>query len=132
MSLAFIIYAIDSLSSIRILSWVALIVATIATILFFFCACSQADDKKDYRDDPVYIRYRKYFINGLCYIGAIALFIALVPNKETSYTILAAHVAQKMYESPESAKLQGKVLTILNNKLDSYIDQLPKEKKEEK
>lgn len=129
MSLAFIIYLIDALSSIRVLSWVALASAIIFTIFAFFAAVNEAEDDNNYSDNPKYQKYRKYVTRGFWYIASVALFIAVVPDKKTSYTIFAAHVAQKMYESPESAKLQGKVLTILNKKLDEYIDELPKESK---
>lgn len=47
----------------------------------------------------------------------------LIPREKTSYLMVAAHLAQKVYESPESAKIQSKILIIVNKKLDKFIDE---------
>lgn len=46
----------------------------------------------------------------------------LLPTEKTAYMMVAAYATQKIYESPETAKIQEKVLTLINQKLDSFIE----------
>jgi hypothetical protein len=47
----------------------------------------------------------------------------LIPNEKTAYTMVGAYAAQKVVENNKVQDMSGKVLTIINQKLDTYIDE---------
>lgn len=58
------------------------------------------------------------------YLGLIGVVIALaLPNERTSYLMAAGYTAQTIAESPASKEIGGKVLTIINQKLDNMVDE---------
>ena len=53
----------------------------------------------------------------------LASFIQiLIPNEKTAYTMVGAYAAQKVVENEKVAQMSGKVLKVIEQKLDSYID----------
>jgi beta-lactamase regulating signal transducer with metallopeptidase domain len=53
----------------------------------------------------------------------ILLLWVLLPSEKTSYTMAGAYVAQKVVEDPRSAEIGNKVVKIINQRLDSYIEE---------
>ena len=51
----------------------------------------------------------------------VLLIVALTPNKETLYTMVAAHTVQDIATSPEVQKLAGKSLEVINKAMDEYL-----------
>lgn len=64
----------------------------------------------------------------------IALFLAaLIPNKETLYTMVAASTIQDIATSPKVQELGGKSLDVINKVMDDYLKDVNlKETKEPK
>lgn len=127
MSLALLVYLISTLKGVGIVSLIALIVSTLMFCAFTMGRDTDKDDnyrrlnkeeKKTYEDECNKSATYSFFV--ACFA---VLMIIFVPNERDAYIITGAYMAQKIYESPETAKLQGKVLTILNNKLDGYIQE---------
>lgn len=54
---------------------------------------------------------------------ASAWVLILLPTEKTAYTMVGAYAAQKVAESDKVQQMSGKVLTIIEQKLDSYIDE---------
>ncbi len=50
-----------------------------------------------------------------------ALFAVVIPSEKTAYAMLAAHTAEKVYDSPEAKQLMDKSIKALNIKLDEII-----------
>jgi hypothetical protein len=46
----------------------------------------------------------------------------LLPSEKTAYTMVAAYAAQKVAENDKVQQMSGKVLTIIEQKLDGYIE----------
>lgn len=68
-------------------------------------------------------KLNNWLIGGLTTVCIISAFLnVLLPTEKTAYTMVAAYATQKVYESPETAKIQAKVLTIINQKLDTFIE----------
>ena len=68
-------------------------------------------------------KLNNWLIGGLTSVFIMSSFLnVLLPTEKTAYTMVAAYATQKVYESPETAKIQAKVLTIINQKLDTFID----------
>ena len=50
----------------------------------------------------------------------------LIPSEKTAYTMVGAYAAQKVSENEKVQQMSGKVLTIIEQKLDSYIEEAEK------
>ena len=59
-----------------------------------------------------------------------ALILILIPSEKTAYTMVGAYAAQKVSENDKVQQMSGKVLTIIEQKLDGYIDEGFKEAEE--
>ncbi len=66
--------------------------------------------------------------------GVMLLLLGiLVPNKETIYTMVAAHTVQDIATSPKVQELGGKSLDVINKVMDDYLKDVNlKETKEPK
>ena len=61
---------------------------------------------------------------------ASAWVLILLPTEKTAYTMVGAYAAQKVAENEKVQQMSGKVLTIIEQKLDSYIEDGLKEAEE--
>lgn len=127
MDLALLVYAISLLQPIdAALSFVNVsIVILVAT--GSFCALINAVDYsgafwKWFRAKLVWL------VVLFCVVGAIKTFI---PKEKTAYMMVGAYTAQKIAQDPKVEQVGAKVLTILNQKLDSYVDEGIEAAKEE-
>ena len=58
------------------------------------------------------------------WVGVIACWVViLIPSEKTAYTMVGAYAAQKVAENPKVQEMSGKVLTIIEQKLDGYIEE---------
>lgn len=63
------------------------------------------------------------WIKRLIPTGIICAFLLIfVPTEKTAYTMVGAYAAQKVAENEKVQAMSGKVLTIIEQKLDSYIE----------
>ena len=60
----------------------------------------------------------------------VIILIIVIPSEKTSYMMVAAYAAQTLSQRDgmdkvltESSKISNKVLTIINNKLDTYVNE---------
>lgn len=51
------------------------------------------------------------------------LFLIALPSEKTAWTMVGAYTAQRVAENPKVQAMSGKVVTIIEQKLDSYIDE---------
>lgn len=56
-----------------------------------------------------------------------AWVLIFLPTEKTAYTMVGAYAAQKVAENDKVQAMSGKVLTIIEQKLDAYIDEGMKE-----
>lgn len=70
----------------------------------------------------------------LSWILILDLINIAIPSERTAYMMLGAYAAQTVAQSEqmdkvlsESSKISNKILTIVNNKLDTYVDDTIKE-----
>lgn len=111
MELALLVYAISILnpiSSLLITSAVVLLVGY-PTIRCVMC---------DYGEDPTFSK----FIIGLGIFFAVVA--SILPSEKTAYTMVGAYATQRVYEDPKVQQLSGKVLKVIEDKLDSYIEEV--------
>lgn len=57
-------------------------------------------------------------------IGILSSWVLIfLPTEKTAYTMVGAYAAQKVAENEKVQQMSGKVLTIIEQKLDQYIDE---------
>lgn len=114
MDLALLVYGISLLQGI----------GTFFVIILCLCAITMAgnflywiDGYGDSRTEGCKTRSWKAFW------VAIAAFwvLILIPSEKTAYTMVGAYAAQKVAENEKVQQMSGKVLTIIEQKLDNII-----------
>lgn len=61
----------------------------------------------------------KWAVVIFCFSGVVNI---LIPKEKTAYMMVAAYAAQKVAENGTVQDMSGKVLKIVNQKLDQYVD----------
>lgn len=72
-----------------------------------------------YSQDTTTSHYSKAWMKW--FVGLI-FAIALLPSERTAYTVAGAYAVQKMVEHPSTQEVGGRVVDIINMKLDKYLD----------
>jgi NADH:ubiquinone oxidoreductase subunit 6 (subunit J) len=118
MDLALLVYAINTLSGIRgILAALVGLSALIVFSLFLYMGDQYGEDNKNKL--WAWKRVKMWFGIGL----AAVFLVVLLPSQKTAYTMVGAYAAQKIAQDPKVEQMGSKVLTIINQKLDGYIDE---------
>lgn len=145
MDLALLVYGISLLTAfgsfITFVASMCILITIISTFIYVYHTLERPSDY-DYKyggiDKKVLDKQwseRKEWSKTIIKIFAPLFFVVaiigiLLPSEKTAYVMVGAYTAQKVAENPEVQKLSGKVLTIIENKLDSYIDEAEKKMKE--
>ena len=117
MDLALLVYSISLLGSLGLLSVLLVIASTMSLLISFITYCDQ------YTNKPF---WRKGINLSLSILIPSIIVLVAIPSEKTMYTMVGAYAAQKVAEDPKVQKLSGKVLNILEAKLDGYIAEINK------
>lgn len=122
MDLALLVYVISLLHGIGAF-FAALIMACgavgIGNFIYWIDSYSPSEEK------VAGIRKRLWKAFWVAIVSAWVLI--LLPTEKTAYTMVGAYAAQKVAENDKVQQMSGKVLTIIEQKLDSYIEEGIKE-----
>ncbi len=132
MDLALLVYGINVLGKLGVVLGLAtgfgVIVLVISTLVRVFHTKESWDSQ---RDDQIKQGRRDASVTVMKYAGSIVVLSVLLnvvlPNEKTAYTMVAAYAAQKVSENDKVQQMSGKVLTIIEQKLDGYIEEGIKE-----
>jgi hypothetical protein len=125
MDLALLVYGISLLSGFT--KFVILII-----VMSFFWVLANAIYYSDYCNSGTDVAKRTIarMWKGF-WIGLVSMFLLIfIPSEKTAYTMVGAYAAQKVAENDKVQQMSGKVLTIIEQKLDGYIDEGFKEAEE--
>jgi len=115
MDLALLVYGISLLNGISSFFFgMILLCAAVGMGNFIYWIDSYGED----RVEGVRKRLWKAFWVAI----ASAWVLILLPSEKTAYTMVGAYAAQKVAENDKVQQMSGKVLTIIEQKLDAYID----------
>lgn len=119
MDLALLVYAISLLKPIDdALGFVNICIILLVCLGLFFALVNAVDFDgefwKGFKSKLVWM------VALFCFIGAIKV---LIPKEKTAYMMVGAYMAQKIAQDPKVEQVGAKVLTILNQKLDSYVEE---------
>ena len=126
MDLALLVYGINVLGKLGVVLGLAtafgIVVFAISTLVRVFHTKETWDSK---HDDEIKQGRRDASVTVMKYAGSIVvisiLLNVILPNEKTAYTMVAAYAAQKVSENDKVQQMSGKVLTIIEQKLDGYI-----------
>ena len=121
MDLALLVYAISLLGGIGKFFFFLIVLAIITAIGngLYWVDISSYNDK--YEQKIVGIKKRLW---AAFWVGVVsAWMLILLPSEKTAYTMVGAYAAQKVAENDKVQQMSGKVLTIIEQKLDGYIDE---------
>jgi hypothetical protein len=141
MDLALLVYAISLLHGFGVLG-VTILTGCGAAIFFFGMWFMTETDEKSYYSPQLNkqrkengVMCKKYMTRAFWVGVATSVFMIFLPTEKTAYTMVGAYAAQKVAENDKVQQMSGKVLTIIEQKLDNYIEegiQQAQEKEEKK
>ena len=128
MDLALLVYGINVLGKLGVVLGLTtafgVIVFGLSTLVRLFHSKETYDSQ---RDNEIKQGRRDASVTIMKYSGSIVaisiLLNVFLPNEKTAYTMVAAYAAQKVSENDKVQQMSGKVLTIIEQKLDGYIEE---------
>jgi hypothetical protein len=135
MDLALLVYGISLLNGFTGLVGMAIVVTGVVTIICTIGTLTWVFDGSEYswnldKDGnlkPRIAAARKRMVQGIKWgvpaVVVLSFIAVLIPTEKTAYTMVGAYAAQKVAEDPRVKDVGGKVLTIINQKLDQYVDE---------
>lgn len=111
MELAVLVWLISMLNALGALTVMLAIASLLAMAVFLIVISESYGEKVSYRNP------------ALAFVLAIFLFLVsiAIPSEKTAYIMVGAYAAQKIATDPKVQQMSSKVLTIIEQKLDSYI-----------
>lgn len=129
MDLALLVYAISLLHKISVFFAVMMFIGIAAlTVALIYRG---AELSINTWDDQQRVKWKQERIPGamkVVWTGATVAIVfcvlgIFVPSEKTAYTMVGAYAAQKVAEDPKVHEMSNKVLTIINQKLDHYVEE---------
>ena len=139
MDLALLIYGISLIEGLKVFFGMIIVTSIVALFISGIFTCNWKFDDSEYswdlnKDGIVKERVlsgRRLVANIFKY-SLVATIIAgfaniLLPSERTAYMMVGAYATQKVAENEKVQETGKKVLTLIEQKLDSYIDSSLKE-----
>jgi hypothetical protein len=135
MDLALLVYGISLLSGIGTFIGTLLVSSLIAVMITGIFTSTWMFDGSEYswnldREGKVkeriqVVRNRMLKIFKYCIFTAIlsSFILIFIPSEKTAYVMVGAYATQKIAENDKVQETGQKVLTIINQKLDSYVEE---------
>ena len=134
MDLALLIYGISLIEGLKVFFGIIIVTSIIALLISGMFTCNWKFDGQEYswnlnRDGTVKERVLsgRNFVASIFKYSIVATFIAgfaniLLPSERTAYMMVGAYATQKVAENEKVQETGKKVLTLIEQKLDSYIE----------
>lgn len=120
MDLALLVYSISLLHGIGTFFFSLMAITVIIAVgnCVYWMDVSSYDDKYEKKLVGIKSRLWKSF-----WVGVVCAWaLILLPSEKTAYTMVGAYAAQKVAENDKVQQMSGKVLTIIEQKLDGFIE----------
>ena len=118
MDLALLVYGISVFSS---LGTVSVVILAMSLLVLIITSISYLDETCR---DKVF--WYKGATRSLIVLISALIIVIVTPSEKTMYTMVGAYAAQKVAEDPKVQQLSGKVLKLVETKLDTYIEEAEK------
>jgi hypothetical protein len=118
MDLALLVYIISLLKSIGTFFFILAAVCGISIVANAIYYSDYCHDGSESAKSTISRMWKSFWF------GVIACWVViLIPSEKTAYTMVGAYAAQKVSENDKVQQMSGKVLTIIEQKLDGYIEE---------
>lgn len=117
MDLALLVYAISLLHGIGTFFVVLAgmcVLTVIGNAIYYSDYCNDGTEKAKSTIGRMWKAFWIFVIS--CWV------LILIPTEKTAYTMVGAYAAQKVAENEKVQQMSGKVLTIIEQKLDGFIE----------
>ena len=122
MEFAFVVYLVSTVMPLIASVGEIAVVLTCGVVLCLFVALPLWGDEEDNR-----AMVGKYFKSYLKWAVPIAFIAGLAPDKETSYTMIAAYTAQSIGQDERVQNIAGQSLSVVEAFLEKTKKELEKE-----
>lgn len=130
MELMLLVYAIGLLSKLYAAMGILILVFGVSTVILFISLTVESPtdyDRKYFKESvelynkvkPIRVKYIKRL---LLVITVAFTLMTVLPSEKTAYVMVAAYAAQKVATHPGTEEISAKVLKIINQNLDKYVD----------
>jgi hypothetical protein len=128
MELALLVYVISLLQSVDVFFKLCIFALVLVSAVLGIYLGDSGDkmyynDKENTRRAASAVNAKKWLWRNIWIAIASAWVIILLPSEKTAYTMVGAYAAQKIAQDPKTEQMGSKVLVIINQKLDEYIDE---------
>ena len=127
MWLVYSLNVLGNLSSVFVISSILLAAVVFATAIFFWMdnGLPSFEDKETVRMVGL---WKKLAVTATI-LSLLAIF---TPDEKTIYLMAGAYGTQKVIESPQAQQMADKIMSIVNAKVDEYVDEAVNGKKKRK
>ena len=136
MDLVWLVYVISLLTPIGTFFTMIVVFGSVSLIGLMIYRGAECDQRSYYNEHANKQQAEKakwamgHVKTALWIIIPSMIFLTLLPTPKTAYMMVGAYVAQKVAENDKVQETGGKVLTLINQKLDDYIEEGAKEAEE--
>jgi hypothetical protein len=135
MDLALLVYGISLLGGFHAFLGAIIVASVIAAVITGIYTSTHAFDGAEYswnldregklkeRIASVRRRMASGFKYSLITLACVAFLSIFIPSEKTAYIMVGAYATQKVAENEKVQETGQKVLTIINQKLDSYVEE---------
>lgn len=129
MELALLVYAISLLKSLGFVLCCVIalsLVWVVISAVYYSDECTVTEYYSERANKDRRQRGQMVIRNGkrAATVGIISIVVlVLLPSEKTAYTMVGAYATQRVAEDPRVQGMSGKVLTIIEQKLDGYIEE---------
>jgi len=129
MDLVWLVYGISLLGSFGLFFHVATVVAACSVVAFLIyrgseCSAYPWDDERRAKKKVADGIWAMGHVKTLFKVFLVCVFISgILPSEKTAYVMVGAYATQKVAESGAVQETGSKVLTIINQKLDQYVQE---------
>lgn len=133
MDLVWLVYGISLLSGFGGILTAAVAVAVCAMIFLLIYRAAECTEEDYYNEQRNKKRAEKgvwatnHLKTAFKILLTCTILLTLLPSQKTAYMMVGAYATQKIAENDKVQETGGKVLTIINQKLDEYVDEGIKE-----
>lgn len=125
MELAIVVYLVSLFDGIGS----SLVVTTTALTLAACVACGICSEGS--LNEDLWLKRCYNLAKSLLFtIPILSTFVWIVPDKETSYTMLAVYGAQEIVQSDEATRIMGKSVEVFEAYMDDYLEELNQDEPE--
>jgi uncharacterized membrane-anchored protein len=128
MDLVWLVYLISLLTPIGTFLTMLTVVGVITMIVLLVYRGAECDQRSYYNEKANKEQAEKakwamgHVKTAMMVVIPSMIFLTLLPTQKTAYMMVGAYAAQKVAENGKVQETGGKVLALINQKLDQYLD----------